>query len=107
MAERQKTRTRPKDLTLCPLCERDLVYPIDWQPAGKHGWIIVLRCPECEWRSAGVFAQDVADRFDDALDASTQAMLDDLQMLTHANMEEGIERFAAALEADLILPDDF
>lgn len=107
MAESEKTRARAEDLTLCPSCERDLVYPVDWQPAGRHGWIIALRCPDCEWRSAGVFSQAVADRFDDALDASTQAMLDDLQMLTHANMEEGIERFAAALGAGLIVPEDF
>ena len=34
-------------------------------------------------------------------------MLADLQRLTQANMAEEIERFVAALDADLILPEDF
>ena len=34
-------------------------------------------------------------------------MLTDLRRLTQANMTEEIERFAAALNADLILPEDF
>ena len=97
----------PQDLTLCPCCDRDLVYPVDWEPAGRHGWSISLRCPECEWRDEGVFSQEVADRFDDALDASTQAVLDDYQALVRANMEKDVERFLKALEADLILPEDF
>src|SRR5687768_16525935 len=97
----------PKDLTLCPRCDRDRVYPVDWEPAGRRGWSISLRCPECEWRDRGVFSQEVADRFDDALDAATQAVLDDLQHLTRSNMESQINRFAQALAQDWILPEDF
>jgi len=83
------------------------VYPVDWEPAGRHGWSISLRCPECEWRDEGVFPQEVADRFDDALDISTQTVLDDYQTLVRRNMENDVERFLKALEADLILPEDF
>jgi DNA-binding helix-hairpin-helix protein with protein kinase domain len=80
---------------------------VDWEPAGRHGWSISLRCPECEWRDQGVFSQEIADRFDDALDASTQAVLGDYQALVRANMENDVERFLKALETDLILPEDF
>jgi len=97
----------PQDLTLCPRCDSDLVYPLDWEPAGSRGWSISLRCPECEWHADGVFPQEVADRFDDALDASTQAVLDDLELLTRSNMESQIERFVKALTEDWILPEDF
>ncbi|MEJ7875409.1 MAG: hypothetical protein WKF62_02025 [Solirubrobacterales bacterium] len=97
----------PQDLTLCPCCDSDLVYPLDWEPAGPRGWSISLRCPECEWRDSGVFGQDVADRFDDALDRATQALLDDFLALKRANMETDVERFCAALATDLILPEDF
>ena len=96
-----------QDLTLCPSCDCDLVYPVDWEPAGPRGWSISLRCPECEWMSEGLFSQAICDRFDDALDQATQLLLDDLEAMTRANMEQGIERFCAALEADLILPEDF
>ena len=34
-------------------------------------------------------------------------MLRDLQRLTHANMTDQIDRFAARSNADLILPEDF
>jgi hypothetical protein len=34
-------------------------------------------------------------------------MLGDLTRLTQANMVEEVERFAAALRTDLLLPEDF
>ena len=83
------------------------MYPVDWEPAGRRGWSIRLRCPECEWRGDGVFSQEVADRFDDALNASTQAVLNELKLLTRSNMESQIDRFAKALAEDWILPEDF
>jgi hypothetical protein len=105
-----QTATRPRQanqLEICPCCRRDLVYPIDWSPAGPAHWDVSLRCPECEWSGRGVFAQEIVDRFDDVLDDGTQALLDDLELLTRANMEEQIEIFATALERDLIVPEDF
>ena len=80
---------------------------MDWEPAGSRGWSISLRCPECEWRDEGVFSQEVADRFDTALDIGCQEVLDDLEELTRANMESDVDRFLIALEADQILPEDF
>jgi hypothetical protein len=98
---------RPGDLVVCPCCGRDLVYPTDWAPATERTWSVKLRCPECEWRGGGVYGQDLLDRFDEALDEGTQSVLDDLELLTRANMEEQIERFVAALDANLITPEDF
>ncbi len=80
---------------------------MDWEPAGTRGWSISLRCPECEWHSEGVFDQETADRFDDALEDSAQAVLDDLELLTRSNMEADVDRFLEALERDLIVPEDF
>lgn len=97
----------PRDLAICPCCARDLVYPLDWAPASARKWTVTLRCPECEWRGGGVYDQALVDRFDEALDDGTQSVLDDLDVLTRSNMEEQIETFVAALQADLILPEDF
>ena len=44
---------------------------------------------------------------EDQLDEGLADMLRDLQRLTQANMADQIERFVAALHADLILPEDF
>jgi hypothetical protein len=95
------------DMTICPCCAGDFVYPVDWAPAGQRRWNVQLRCPDCEWVGGGVYDQEHVDRFDDALDESMQSVLDDLELLTRANMEERIEVFVSALAADLILPEDF
>lgn len=109
MSERHNTTQAgtASELSHCPSCEGDLVYPLDWAPAGVLGWNIALRCPACEWRGAGVFPQEVADRFDDSLDEATQSLLADLEIMVQANMQEQVERFELALARDLILPEDF
>ena len=95
------------DLHVCPECSAEMVYPTDWAPTPDQRWTVALRCPSCEWTGSGVFTQEVVDRFDEALDAATEAMLSDLQALAKANMEEDVERFVYALDSGLIVPDDF
>jgi hypothetical protein len=95
------------DLHLCGSCGSSLVYPVDWEEAGPSHWEVSLRCPNCEWVGTGVFEQDVVERFDEELDRGTEALVSDLRRLIHANMEEEIERFVAALDADALLPEDF
>jgi hypothetical protein len=98
--------SRSGALHICPACNSDLVYPLDWAPA-ETGWSVDLRCPDCEWLGSGIHSQSVVDRFDEALDLGTEQLLEDLTLLTRANMEEQVERFAAALRTDQILPEDF
>ena len=98
---------RIDDLHLCPQCDRDLVYPVDWEEASLTHWEVVLRCPNCEWTEVGTFDQATVDRFDEALDLGTEALVRDLRRLLQANMEDEADRFAAALEANAILPEDF
>jgi hypothetical protein len=94
-------------LEVCPRCECSLVQPTDWTHIGRERWKVELYCPGCEWRGSGVHEQDTVDRYDDFLDAAMQQVLDDLQLLTKANMENGAQRFLSALDAGLILPEDF
>jgi len=95
------------ELHLCPECDRDLVYPVDWQEASMTHWEVVLRCPNCEWTEVGKFDQATVDRFDEQLDLGTEVLVRDLRRLVQAHMEDEAVRFAAALEADAILPEDF
>ena len=95
------------DLHRCPFCPSDLVYPIDWAPEEHGRWSVSLRCPNCEWRGDGIFDQGVVDHFDETLEHGTAQLLADLNRLSRANAEEAIERFAVALDADQILPEDF
>ena len=97
----------PQALHVCPQCDSDLVGPVDWAEAPQGLWELVLRCPNCFWTDEGVFDQDQVDALEERLDDGLTEMLCDLRRLTHANMCEEVERFAAALNADLILPEDF
>jgi hypothetical protein len=103
----ERARPAPDGLHICPTCGSDLVFPVGWEPAGRRSWWVARRCPDCEWSGGGVHPQPVVDRFDEALDAGTDAMLNDLALLAQANMQSEAERFAAALRADHILPEDF
>jgi hypothetical protein len=96
-----------EDLHVCGECSSDLVFPVDWDEAGTTHWEVTLRCPNCEWCGTGVFSQDVVERFDEELDRGTEQLVRDLKRMMHANMEDEIERFVHALEADHIQPDDF
>jgi len=101
------TRRRRDDLHVCPSCNSELVYPTDWAPASNRRWQVALRCPECEWNGGGSYSQEVVDRLDEALERGTESVLDDLNTLVRANMEDQIARFVSALSADHILPEDF
>jgi hypothetical protein len=100
-------RRRRNDLHVCPVCDSELVYPIDWAPAPGGRWTVDLRCPDCEWRGGGTYDQRVVDRFDDALDRGTESLLEDLGLIVRANMEEQLDRFVTALHSAAILPEDF
>jgi hypothetical protein len=106
-ARRPASGNTAEALHVCPTCASDLVFPTDWAPADRTRWSVELRCPDCEWTGGGVYSQAVVDRFDEALDAGTEQLLDDLTTLARANMEEQLQRFVGALWADDILPEDF
>ena len=96
-----------QDLHVCGACGSELVYPTVWEEAGPRCWRVELRCPECETTREGVFTQTTVDAFDEELEAGNDALTADLRRLCRANMAEDIDRFAAALEADAICPEDF
>jgi hypothetical protein len=97
----------PVDLHVCATCGSHLVYPVEWEEAGPRHWEVTLRCPDCHELATGVYDQTTVDRFDEVLDDGTDAVVRDLKRLMRANMEDEVERFVAALQSDLILPEDF
>jgi hypothetical protein len=101
------TASDETDLHICGSCNSSLVYPLDWEEAGEVHWEVTLRCPNCEWSGVGVFQQSTVEAFDEELDRGTEALVGDLRRLMQANMEEEIDRFVQALEADALLPEDF
>jgi hypothetical protein len=94
-------------LHVCPGCAGGLVHPLDWQEESPGRWRVLLRCPDCGEQREGVFGQALIEALDDELDRATAELLSDLRQVTHANMTEEVERFARALQLDLIGPSDF
>jgi hypothetical protein len=107
------TRVKPapadedRDLCICEVCASELVEPVDWTAAGPGRWRVALSCPNCGYWTDGVFSQECVDRFDERLDEGTAVLVNALKQLRQANMTEDVELFAAALQADAILPEDF
>ena len=84
-----------------------MVQPSEWRDAGDDRWQLRLDCPNCGWSGRGTFASNQLTVLEDHLDGGFDVLLRDLQRLTCANMTEEIERLAAALRTELILPEDF
>jgi hypothetical protein len=97
----------PTGLHVCEVCHSELVQPVAWAEAADERWELTLECPNCGWTGAGLYDREQVDRLEEKLDEGLADMLRDLQRLTQANMAEQIDRFIAALNADLILPEDF
>ena len=95
-------------LHVCPDCDSALVQPIAWeQVATSNEWRLWRRCPECEWHGDDVHRESVIDDYDEQLDFGTRELAEELRSLQRSNMEEAIDRFVIALQADYILPEDF
>jgi hypothetical protein len=96
-----------RELHICPGCECDLVQPMNWTETADGRWDLTLECPNCGWGESGTFTRLQVERLEDHLDEGLTEMIADLQRLTQANMAAEIDRFVAALDAGLILPEDF
>jgi hypothetical protein len=96
-----------EDVSVCPHCECDMVYPIDWEQADGSLWRVTLRCPNCEDVVPGVMDEELIEKFDCLLDRGTDSLVRDLRNLTYANMATEINAFVGALDGGHILPEDF
>jgi hypothetical protein len=107
-AERPDPPAAPElRLHLCRACGSDLVHPIDWEEVAADNWRLGLRCPNCEWVGGAVYERREVEELDEELERGMETIVRDLRHLTHANMQEHVERFIHALKDDLIVPFDF
>jgi hypothetical protein len=96
-----------RGLHMCPECHSRLVQPIDWREGRSGFWELMLQCPNCHWETDGVYSQHQVDAFEEELEDGLAEILADLSRLSQANMAEEVDRFTAALQSELILPEDF
>ena len=96
-----------RELFVCPACQSDLVQAVSWSECEEDRWELMLECPNCWWAESGVFEREQVERLENRLDEGLADLIADLKRLSQANMAADVDRFVAALRADLILPEDF
>ena len=94
-------------LELCPDCKRDMVQPGGYEPLWGDRWLISRTCPNCGWEHEGVFPHAALRGYEDHLDEVDDQLWDDLVRIQQERIDAEVAAFAAALEADAILPEDF
>jgi hypothetical protein len=94
-------------LELCPVCDRDFVQPVDWEPVGDQRWWMFLRCAECGMSREVVVTNAQADRFERELHARASILSTAVRKLEGERMSAEIDTFVTALHRDLIDAADF
>ena len=94
-------------LEICPVCERDFVQPVSWEPAGDAAWWMFLRCGECGMSREVAVSNAEADRFERALHARASVLADQARTLEEERLSAEIDAFVIALDNDLIDADFF
>lgn len=95
------------DLTVCGSCDCTFVQPVDWEEAGPRHWKLELRCPNCESRGTVVVEDEVVDHYDLVLERGSAELARSLHEAVESSIADEVTRLRAALEQDLILPEDF
>jgi hypothetical protein len=106
MSLRNTMRPRPRTPHVCAACALSLVQ-VEGVVREGRSWRVVLHCPNCGFEAEDLLDQETLDRFEEELDRGYEELALALRHLTHLNMVEYAERFAAALVANVILPEDF
>jgi hypothetical protein len=100
-------RRRPDSLADCPACGADFVYPVEWYPEDEESWRMLLRCGACHVRREAIVSNLDAAQFDRELDIAEASIRREADLLSREHLAEEAERFATALELDLIDAEDF
>ena len=97
-----------RDLHICETCRKPFVVPVSILDVHGDGrYLVELACANCEASSLCTHDEASLEALDHELDRSLLAMQEALDTLVLAEELERIDRFAEALQADLILPEDF
>ena len=84
-----------------------MVQPAGYEPLWGDRWLISRSCPNCGWEHEGVFPHAALRNFEEHLDEIDDLLWDELVRIQRELIDDEVGRFAAALAADAILPEDF
>ncbi|HEU0019342.1 MAG TPA: hypothetical protein VFQ14_03525 [Thermoleophilaceae bacterium] len=98
---------RELGLHVCARCGSPLVQPEWWEETDGGSWRVGLRCPDCEHCREGIYSQGVVDAYDEQLNEGSDELATAYRRMVRDNLVAEMERFAGALRAGAILPEDF
>src|SRR5215208_7949293 len=94
-------------LVVCEWCGSDFVSPMEWAPRDETYWWMRLRCGQCGAFREAIVSQEIADRYDRALDRTSEPIVSTLWRLDRERMTVEVEAFSTALRLDLFDAGDF
>lgn len=94
-------------LSVCPSCGSELVQPLRWKEAADGEMLVELRCPECQTLMQACHSRQEMEELDRLQSRSRDAIRAAYEQSVLESMSLLAERMHAALERDLIGPDDF
>jgi hypothetical protein len=80
---------------------------MEWAEHDETYWWMRLRCGECGWFREAIVSQEIADRYDRALDRTSAPIVSTLARIERERMAEEVEAFTTALRLDLFDAGDF
>jgi hypothetical protein len=100
--------TLGRDLRLCPACRRPFVAPRKVLAShGDDNHVVELSCANCGWWAIQLHGRVRLSALDAALDRDSAQIEAAAEALAMSVELERIDRFADALAAGYILPEDF
>jgi hypothetical protein len=97
----------PAPLVVCDRCGDGFVNPVSWREADDAHWWIRLRCGQCGHVREVELTDEQAQRYDRELARGVAEVAAALVRLEQERMIADSDTLTAALERDLIGPDDF
>jgi len=94
-------------LIVCTACGSDFVSPLEWAEHDETYWWMRLRCGQCSASREVVVSQEIADRYNRALDQTTEPIVTTLAQLDRERMTADVEAFTTALRLELFDAGDF
>jgi rubredoxin len=102
------TRFEVPDLHICRSCTKPFVVPVEvLEVVGRNRYRIEFGCTNCGWSEISEQGEERMEALDRELDRQTADIQVALELFEMTCRLEEIDAFARALQADLILPEDF
>lgn len=108
MAEDARGAKVQRGLETCETCERPFVVPVALLDLVDEGlYLLALHCKNCDRLSTGIHEDAELEALEQANEAAESEMHTALEIVSVARFIDELDGFTRALEAGVVLPEDF